>query len=337
MFSLLWIRDPVQSRVLHGPLASAASKPHAVHAHAQANHHPELQHGRLQRGATFPRRHAAAAHGSHHSSRSNRGQHHPSESHNPYFRHQAESVHRLYIWESQSSLQAEQVYSHRIVSPDPCGQLLLQPSGTVDLRDVSGRCTVSIGRPIDEVIFVKVESGSLNCKLQSNFEKKLLNWKVPVLRGRLPCCGCVSTGEYVAFFDRLVFVRKCKQVTGTELTTRTNVLLVRQSLLTPGNGVVLTFNSKKNTKRSHHQGQHQSPFANSGLRPLIAVSLLIIFTRQIVTFSCFHQVASLRIQQLPTLTTPAGSSSMALPRSRSKSKRCTSDSTPPTLSLHTSW
>lgn len=316
MFSLLWIRDPVQSRVLHGPLASAASEPHAVHAHAQAHHHPELQHGKLQRGATFPRRRAAAAHGSHHSSRSNRGQHHPSEPHNPYSHHQAESVH---LGIPQFSSGRAGLFSLRCVSPDPCGQLLLQPSGTVDLRDVSGRCTVSIGRPLDEVIFVKVESGALNCKLQSNFEKKLLNRKdneVLVLRGRLPCCCCVSTGEYVAFFDRLVFVRKCKQVTGTELTTRTNVLLVRQSLLTPGNGVVLTFTSMKNTKRSHHQGQHQSPFANSGGASFDhhAVSSLIIFTRQIVTFSCFHQVASLRIQQLPTRTTPAGSSSMALPR-----------------------
>lgn len=335
VFSLLWIRDPVQSRVLHGSLASAASKPHAVHAHAQAHHHPELQHGKLQRGATFPCRHAAAAHGSHHSSWSNRGQHHPSEPHNPYSRHQAESVH---LGIPRFSSVRTGLFSPRCVSPDPCGQLLLQPSGTVDLRDISGRCTVSIGRPLDEVIFVKVESGTLNCKLQSNFEKKLLNRKdnkVLVLRGRLPCC-CASTGEYVAFFDRLVFVRKCKQVTGTELTTRTNVLLVRQSLLTPGNGVVLTFHSMKNTKRSHHQGQHQSKQrgVSSDRR---AVLSSIIFTRQIVTFSCFHQVASLRIQQLPTLTTPAGSSSMALPRWRSKSKRCTSDSTPPTLSLHTSW
>lgn len=58
--------------------------------------------------------------------------------------------------------------SQRCVSPDPCGQLLLEPSGTVDLRDANGHCTVSIGRPLDEVISIKVESGSLNCKLQSN-------------------------------------------------------------------------------------------------------------------------------------------------------------------------
>lgn len=50
-------------------------------------------------------------------------------------------------------------------------------------------------------------------------------------------------------------MRKCEQVAGSELTTRTNVLLVRQNLLTPGNGVVFTYDSQKNTKKSHHQGK----------------------------------------------------------------------------------
>ena len=70
----------------------------------------------------------------------------------------------------------------------------------------------------------------------------------------------VSTEEFAAFFDRLAFVRKCEQVAGSELTTRTNVLLVRQHLLTPGNGVVLTYSSKKNAKKSHHQGKSASAF-----------------------------------------------------------------------------
>ncbi|XP_042343691.1 A disintegrin and metalloproteinase with thrombospondin motifs 13 [Plectropomus leopardus] len=109
--------------------------------------------------------------------------------------------------------------------PSACGQLLLEESGVVDLKDVTSSCTVSIGRPLDEVIHVKVDSGSLDCR------KK----------------------EFVAFFDRLAFVRKCEQVAGSELTTRTNVLLVRQNVLTPGNGVVFTYSSQKNTKKSHHR------------------------------------------------------------------------------------
>ncbi|XP_067376870.1 A disintegrin and metalloproteinase with thrombospondin motifs 13 [Channa argus] len=109
--------------------------------------------------------------------------------------------------------------------PSACGQLLLEKSGMVDLTNVTGRCTVSIGRPLDEVIHIKLESSFLNCRRK----------------------------EYVAFFDRLAFIRKCEQAAGSELTTRTNVLLVRQNLLTPGNGVVFTYSSQKNMKKSHHQ------------------------------------------------------------------------------------
>ncbi|XP_019949577.2 A disintegrin and metalloproteinase with thrombospondin motifs 13 [Paralichthys olivaceus] len=117
-----------------------------------------------------------------------------------------------------------------------CGQLLLEESGTVDLKNVTARCTVSIGRPLDEVIHIRVESSSLNCR------KK----------------------EYVAFYDRLAFVRKCAQVAGSELTTRTNVLLVRQNMLTPGGGIVFSYTSKKNLKRSHHQDCDIQLFSPSG-------------------------------------------------------------------------
>lgn len=55
-------------------------------------------------------------------------------------------------------------YHHSICCLGACGQLLVNESGTVDLKDVTGRCTVSIGRPLDEVIHIKVESGSLNCR-----------------------------------------------------------------------------------------------------------------------------------------------------------------------------
>ncbi|XP_068594579.1 A disintegrin and metalloproteinase with thrombospondin motifs 13 [Brachionichthys hirsutus] len=120
--------------------------------------------------------------------------------------------------------------------PGACGRLLLGESGTVDLRHATGRCTVSIGRPLDEVIKVKVESGSLNCR-----EK-----------------------EYVVFFDRLALVRQCEQVAGSERTTRTNILLVRQNLLTPGNGVVFTYSSQKTTKSLHRDCDLQL-FASSGI------------------------------------------------------------------------
>uniref|UniRef100_A0A668AGP4 CUB domain-containing protein n=1 Tax=Myripristis murdjan TaxID=586833 RepID=A0A668AGP4_9TELE len=100
-----------------------------------------------------------------------------------------------------------------------CGRILLEESGTVDLRHITGRCTVSIGRPLDEVIHVTVESSNLDCK-KSEYNISSRYW------------------------------RKCEQVERTELTTRTNVLLVGQKLLTPGNGVVLTYRSQKNTKKN---------------------------------------------------------------------------------------
>ncbi|XP_043967332.1 A disintegrin and metalloproteinase with thrombospondin motifs 13 [Gambusia affinis] len=121
--------------------------------------------------------------------------------------------------------------------PDACGLLLLEESGTVDLHNAPSRCTVSIGRPLDEVISITLIASSLDCRKR----------------------------EYVAFFDRLAFVRKCVQAAGSELTTRTNVLLVRQSLVTPGNGVVFTYRSKKNTKRSHHQDCDVQLFSPSGI------------------------------------------------------------------------
>uniref|UniRef100_A0A3Q1DEM2 Peptidase M12B domain-containing protein n=1 Tax=Amphiprion ocellaris TaxID=80972 RepID=A0A3Q1DEM2_AMPOC len=92
-----------------------------------------------------------------------------------------------------------------------CGQLLLEESGTVDLKHVTSRCTVSIGRPLDEVIHIRVLSSSLDCT------KSML---------------------------------KCVQVAGSELISRTNVLLVRQHLLPAGNGIVFTYSSQKNMKRN---------------------------------------------------------------------------------------
>lgn len=60
---------------------------------------------------------------------------------------------------------------------------------------------------------------------------------------------------------------------------------------------------------------------------------------QIVTFSCSLQMVSLRIQQRPTLTTPAECSSTPPRQSRSESKLYTSAQypTPPSPRQHTSW
>ncbi|CAL8343155.1 unnamed protein product [Lota lota] len=121
--------------------------------------------------------------------------------------------------------------------PRLCGRLLLEEYGTLDLRQEVGGCTVSIGRPLDEVIHINVESAALKC--QDN--------------------------EFVAFYDRLAFVRKCGQMQGHELTTRSNVLLLRQNLLSAGRGALLSYTSQKNTKRSHHQDCDVQLFSSSGV------------------------------------------------------------------------
>ncbi|XP_077417483.1 A disintegrin and metalloproteinase with thrombospondin motifs 13 isoform X3 [Vanacampus margaritifer] len=121
--------------------------------------------------------------------------------------------------------------------PNACGKLLLQESGTVDLSNITGPCTVAIGRPLDEVIHVKIESSSLNCRKR----------------------------EYAVFFDRLALVRKCEQAASSALTTRTNVLLVRQNLLTSGNGIVFTYSSLRNMKKSQRQNCDKQLFSSSGV------------------------------------------------------------------------
>ncbi|XP_077570591.1 A disintegrin and metalloproteinase with thrombospondin motifs 13 [Stigmatopora nigra] len=139
---------------------------------------------------------------------------------------------------SSGTVEIPQAATTASPSPEPnvCGQLLLQESGTVDLRNITGLCTVAIGRPLDEVIYVKIVSSSLNCK----------------------------KSEYAVFFDRLVLVRKCEQAAGSSLTTRTNVLLVGQNLLTRGNGMVFTYSSRRNEKKSQHQNCDKQLFSSSG-------------------------------------------------------------------------
>ncbi|XP_016390054.1 LOW QUALITY PROTEIN: A disintegrin and metalloproteinase with thrombospondin motifs 13-like [Sinocyclocheilus rhinocerous] len=118
-----------------------------------------------------------------------------------------------------------------------CGQLLLQDSGTIDLRNVTqARCIFAIGRPLDEVIQIKIISSTLNCRQKEN----------------------------IALYDRLILMRLCERMTSKMLKSRSNVLLVRQSRLTPGNGVLLFYQSIKN-KKSHHGECDVQLFSPSGL------------------------------------------------------------------------
>ncbi|XP_047679144.1 A disintegrin and metalloproteinase with thrombospondin motifs 13 isoform X3 [Tachysurus fulvidraco] len=119
-----------------------------------------------------------------------------------------------------------------------CGQLFLQDTGIIDLQNVSERrCFISIGRPLDEVIQIKIESSSLNCRHKEN----------------------------LALYERKSLRQICEKMAGKTLTSRSNVLLVRQSRLTPGNGVLLSYRSKKNMKNSHHEDCDVQLFSPTGL------------------------------------------------------------------------
>lgn len=59
----------------------------------------------------------------------------------------------------------------------------------------------------------------------------------------------------MAFYDRLMLVKKCERVSGFTLTSHTNVLLVRQGLVTAGNGVLLTYRSLKSSKKGLYRGE----------------------------------------------------------------------------------
>uniref|UniRef100_A0A3B3QV97 ADAM metallopeptidase with thrombospondin type 1 motif 13 n=1 Tax=Paramormyrops kingsleyae TaxID=1676925 RepID=A0A3B3QV97_9TELE len=119
----------------------------------------------------------------------------------------------------------------------PCGQLLLQESGQVNLSGGTSRdCILTIGRPLDEVVRVTVEFSSLDC----------------------------PSREFVAFYDRLMLVKKCERVSGFTITSHTNVLLVRQGLVTAGNGVLLTYRSLKSSKKGLYRDCDQQLFGPAG-------------------------------------------------------------------------
>ncbi|XP_048679219.2 A disintegrin and metalloproteinase with thrombospondin motifs 13 isoform X3 [Caretta caretta] len=105
-----------------------------------------------------------------------------------------------------------------------CGRLFLNSTGVINMTGLQvSDCTVSIGRPLGEVVTVQVLESSLNC----------------------------SAGDIVLFSGRRMWWTGCKKLTVSSVNSRTNTLMVRQRLLLPGNGVVLQYNSKAAAKKYH--------------------------------------------------------------------------------------
>ncbi|KAM4696014.1 A disintegrin and metalloproteinase with thrombospondin motifs 13 [Rhinophrynus dorsalis] len=98
-----------------------------------------------------------------------------------------------------------------------CGRLFLNSTGLVSTVGLAEKdCMFSIGRPLGEVIMVKVLSSSLNC----------------------------TAGELLLFYGRTMWRKTCSRLSGVTLISRSNTLFVRQRQTHPSNGVVLEYWSK---------------------------------------------------------------------------------------------
>ncbi|XP_053523665.1 A disintegrin and metalloproteinase with thrombospondin motifs 13 [Artibeus jamaicensis] len=108
----------------------------------------------------------------------------------------------------------------------PCGQQLLEPTGTIDLRG-SGQadCAVAIGRPLGEAVTLQVLESSLNC----------------------------SAGDMLLLWGRLTWRRTCRKLSGGTFSFKANTLVVRQRLVGPGGGVLLRYSSRPAPRAFHRE------------------------------------------------------------------------------------
>ncbi|XP_069787458.1 A disintegrin and metalloproteinase with thrombospondin motifs 13 isoform X2 [Narcine bancroftii] len=107
-----------------------------------------------------------------------------------------------------------------------CGKLLLSKSGVLNLTNLQvSECIFSIGRPLDEVITIRVLSSSLNC----------------------------SRREALLFCGRRLFWKTCSPRKGFTLTSVTNTLTIRQRSSTNSSGTVLQYSSSLSSRQYHRE------------------------------------------------------------------------------------
>ncbi|XP_056396024.1 A disintegrin and metalloproteinase with thrombospondin motifs 13 isoform X2 [Hyla sarda] len=155
-----------------------------------------------------------------------------------------------------------------------CGRLYLNASGVINTTGLLEKdCVFSIGRPLGEVVVVKVLSSSLNC----------------------------TAGELVLFYGRAMWRKSCTRLSAVTVIARSNTLTVRQRQILPGNGIALAYWSRSATEVYHQdcdiqlfgmQGDIKNPVQPKSVSPACRVFIDVPPTMTIAIHALYMDLNS---------------------------------------------